>query len=137
MLVSKTKDDIRSQFRSLSTTEDLAAMLEVSIDTLRWHAVRSDIAERYRSFKIPKKSGGERTILAPSPGLKLLQRKINYVLQMLYQPRGATCGFVLDRSTKQNAMPHHGNRWVFNIDLEDFFPSINYGRVRGLLLRNL
>ena len=27
-------------------------------------------------------------------------------------------------------------RWVFNLDLEDFFPSINFGRVRGFLLKN-
>src|SRR5205085_12448911 len=27
-------------------------------------------------------------------------------------------------------------RWVFNLDLEEFFPSINFGRVRGFFLKN-
>ena len=34
------------------------------------------------------------------------------------------------------AWRHRRRRWVFNLDLEDFFPSINFGRVRGFLLKN-
>ena len=33
-----------------------------------------------------------------------------------------------------NAEKHVARRWVFNVDLENFFPSINFGRVRGLFL---
>lgn len=34
-----------------------------------------------------------------------------------------------------NAGDHIGKRWVLNIDLVDFFPTINFGRVRGLFMK--
>jgi RNA-directed DNA polymerase len=43
-----------------------------------------------------------------------------------------THGFVADRSIVSNAFAHTRKRHVLNVDLEDFFPSINFGRVRGL-----
>jgi len=43
-------------------------------------------------------------------------------------------GFVLHRSILTNAKQHVRKRYVFNVDLENFFPSINFGRVRGLLM---
>ena len=125
---------MRQEFLALNSLKELATLLGVSEDQLRWHSVRSNPTQRYREFVIPKKSGGVRKILAPSPGLKLLQRKINDVLQDVYQPRGAAFGFIKNRDIKKNAQRHVGNRWVFNIDLEDFFPSINFGRVRGLFI---
>jgi len=35
-----------------------------------------------------------------------------------------------------NANKHKNKRHVFNVDLQDFFPSINFGRVRGFLIKN-
>lgn len=43
-------------------------------------------------------------------------------------------GFTAHRSVATNAQAHERQSWVLNIDLEDFFPSINFGRVRGLLM---
>ena len=126
--------EIRQKFHSLRSTEDLAVLLDVSQDRLRWHSVRSNSDRRYRRFTIPKKGGGERVIFAPNPGLKLLQAKVNNVLQEVYRPRPSTFGFVRRRNVKMNAQRHVGQRWVFNIDLLDFFPSINFGRVRGMLI---
>jgi RNA-directed DNA polymerase len=34
-----------------------------------------------------------------------------------------------------NAQIHVGQNWVLRVDLKDFFPSINFGRVRGRFLR--
>jgi RNA-directed DNA polymerase len=48
----------------------------------------------------------------------------------------AAHGFKRNRSIITNARQHRHRRWVFNLDLEDFFPSINFGRVRGFLLKN-
>jgi RNA-directed DNA polymerase len=36
----------------------------------------------------------------------------------------------------RNAQRHRNRRWVFNIDLRDFFPTINFGRIRGFLMKN-
>jgi hypothetical protein len=38
-------------------------------------------------------------------------------------------GFVRERSIVDNAKIHVGNRYVYNIDLKDFFPSIDQARV--------
>jgi hypothetical protein len=35
-----------------------------------------------------------------------------------------------------NGENHRRRRFVLNIDLEDFFPSINFGRVYGFFLKN-
>jgi RNA-directed DNA polymerase len=45
-------------------------------------------------------------------------------------------GFRPDLGISTNAASHVRRRWVFNIDLEDFFPSINFGRVRGYFIKN-
>jgi len=64
----------------------------------------------------------------------LIQSQINNILQDVYRPRQAAFGFIRNRDIRKNAQRHTSNRWVFNIDLEDFFPSINFGRVRGLFI---
>lgn len=45
-------------------------------------------------------------------------------------------GFERNRSIITNAMMHIGNKNVLNIDLEDFFGSFNFGRVRGFFIKN-
>ena len=46
-------------------------------------------------------------------------------------------GFRNDLSIQSNAICHINRNLVLNIDLKDFFPSINFGRVRGFLLKIL
>lgn len=45
-------------------------------------------------------------------------------------------GFERNRSIITNAMMHIGKKNVLNIDLEDFFGSFNFGRVRGFFIKN-
>jgi hypothetical protein len=45
-------------------------------------------------------------------------------------------GFVRKRSIITNAMMHLGKKNVLNIDLESFFDSFNFGRVRGFFIKN-
>lgn len=73
-------------------------------------------------------------ILAPKEDLKILQIKLAKQLDLHYQPRNVVFGFVEDRSIVGNAERHVACRYVMNVDLKDFFPSINFGRVRGLFL---
>ena len=42
--------------------------------------------------------------------------------------------YINGKSIVSNAKPHAKKRYVFNLDIEDFFPSINFGRVRGLFM---
>lgn len=91
--------------------------------------------ERYRSFSIPKKSGGERTISAPCGNLKWMQLCINEIFQALYSPSPYAMGFAEGRSIVDNARMHTNQNYVFNIDLKDFFPSIDIKRVWNRLQR--
>lgn len=85
--------------------------------------------KRYTDFKTRKKSGGTRNIHAPVAGLKSLQSALNLVLQCIFEPHNAAMGFVPCRSIVDNAKLHTRNLYVYNIDLKDFFPSIDQARV--------
>lgn len=45
-------------------------------------------------------------------------------------------GFVRHRSIITNSIMHLGKKNVLNIDLENFFDSFNFGRVRGFFIKN-
>ncbi|KJG42738.1 retron Ec67 family RNA-directed DNA polymerase/endonuclease [Photobacterium angustum] len=61
--------------------------------------------------------------------------KIKIPTSSIKQP-SISHGFVRDRSIITNAMMHLGKKNVLNIDLEDFFGSFNFGRVRGFFIKN-
>ncbi|APP73927.1 Reverse transcriptase (RNA-dependent DNA polymerase) [Xanthomonas vesicatoria ATCC 35937] len=99
---------------------------------------------RYSAFDIAKRSGGKRTIHAPIPQLKLAQQNLAELLQeceleieaALGVKKRLSHGFRRDHSILTNADIHCGKRYVLNFDLEDFFGTINFGRVRGYFTNN-
>lgn len=92
--------------------------------------------DKYTNFSIKKRNGQDRLIQAPSPGLRDIQDRLNQVLHCIYQPKKSIYSFVrgTDRNIIDRARQHVGKHFVFNIDLEDFFPSIHLGRVRGMFM---
>ncbi len=84
---------------------------------------------RYRTFHIPKKNGKKREISAPYRTLKNILHFLNILLSNIYEPNASAMGFIQDRSIVDNARVHVGHNYVFNMDLEDFFPSISEARV--------
>ncbi len=132
--LTATPEELRIQFLSLKTPRDLATLLEVEYSHLVYHLYKSPPSTRYQSFQIPKKTGGTREISAPAPALKIIQQKLSQVLYAVYAPRQPVHGFVYERSVVTNAKNHVGKKYVLNVDLKDFFPSINFGRVRGMFM---
>ena len=135
-----------SRLASLKTTtslSDLAKLLELKPAGLSYILYKQP-APKYRIFDIPKRKGGTRTIKAPADKLKLLQKKISNLLQDCLDEINKSKqrkdriahGFKRKRSIITNAIQHRNRRHVFNIDLEDFFPSINFGRVRGYFIKD-
>ncbi|ACB00918.1 Reverse transcriptase (RNA-dependent DNA polymerase) (plasmid) [Picosynechococcus sp. PCC 7002] len=118
----------------MQTPQNVAVLLDVEYDKLIYHIYSSNVDERYKKFEVYKKSGGIRTITTPVTSLKFIQWKLNQVLNAVYQPKPAVHGFTLNKNILTNAQAHVGKRFVLNLDLEDFFPSINFGRVRGLFM---
>lgn len=84
---------------------------------------------RYRSFEIPKKSGCSRLICAPYGNLKWFQICLNELFKALYTASPYAMGFTTGKSIVDNARVHTNQNYVFNIDLKDFFPSIDKARV--------
>lgn len=86
-----------------------------------------DIASEYTQFQIPKRSGGFRTIHAPSDALKEAQRAV--VLALTYElhmhPHEAAHAYVAGRSPKTSLEVHQANKskWFLKLDIKDFFPS--------------
>lgn len=87
----------------------------------------------YKTFYIKKKSGGVRTISAPNRSLKNVQICINKLLESSYSPSDFAFGFISGRSVVDNAQCHIGHNYVFNIDLKDFFTSIDKDKIYSCL----
>lgn len=118
----------------LSTPADVATALGLTISHLRWLAFHSEAAtvSHYVRFTIPKRSGGTRQLAAPHERLAAAQRWILDNILSRVAVHDAAHGFVPGRSTVTNASPHVGRGLVINCDLKDFFPTITFGRVRGI-----
>lgn len=127
-------DELRRKFLELKSRSDVAKFLDVSLKQLTYHLVVVKDAERYTKFNIAKSSGGLREIRSPATALKIIQKKLNQALQCVYEPRRPAHGFVKSRSVVTNARLHAGAKFMLNLDLKDFFPSINFGRVRGMFM---
>ena len=121
-------------FLSLTSPRDVAKLLDYRYPALIYQLYKVPDDEKYETFEIPKKAGGTRTITAPSRILKLIQRRLAEVLQNTYKPKPVVYGFVTGKNIVDNARRHKKKNWVLNIDLENFFPSINFGRVRGMFM---
>lgn len=130
----RTDAEISERFASLHTLEDVANLLEIPPTYLRTILYTRGDRARYHRFSIPKRTGGSRELESPPPALKLLQQKLNRVFSLAYSAKPAVHGYVRTRSIRSNAEHHLRKRWVLNIDLEDFFPSIHLGRIRGALM---
>ena len=130
----KSKDDLVSliNFVILLQNEQLQTTYKiVSSKKIGYYLSKRD--DKYINFEIPKKSGGVRTISSPDRFLKKVQRRIVFILEALYTPKPSANGFVTGRSIVSNAKSHIGRKYVYNIDLKDFFPTIHYGRVKAVL----
>lgn len=127
-------EELRDNFLALKTARDIADLLQVAYGILVYHVYKVPEDKKYTQYELRKKAGGIRPILAPATSLKIIQQKLNQVLQAVYQTKPCVHGFVRNRSVLSNATGHQRRRYVLNIDLKDFFPSINFGRVRGMFM---
>ena len=137
---------IRKDFASMQAKEDFLNLLNsvkgilygeksIPFETrhLNYHINPELNKRRYHQYQIKKKSGGERTICAPCSGLKEIQNCLNIVFQALYTPHKNAYGFVPTQSIVDHAKNHVGNIYIYNIDLKNFFPSIDQARIWGRL----
>lgn len=66
--------------------------------------------------------------------LKRIQQSLDSILTSVYEPKKSVHGFTKSRGIVTNAESHVRKKFILNLDLEDFFGSINFGRVRGMFM---
>lgn len=131
-------EDVATLFLSIESLADIAHYLNISIEELE-RQVNNPI---YHVYKIPKHSGGYRTIQAPENELKHLQQKLNEAFQACYSFHKPMVATAYTKNAKddhrsaiyKNAASHIGKNYLMSLDLKDFFPSISARRIRTLFM---
>lgn len=134
---------IASKATRLSSKEELLALLNevkrnklgddaypFAMRQLNYFCNPNHLRDRYITFEIPKKSGKAlRQITAPKGGLKSLLVCVNSIFEAMYEAEDCVMGFASGRSVVTNATVHVGQNYLLNLDLKDFFTSIEQARV--------
>lgn len=124
-------DEAIEAIEQITTNKELAHYLGVPIGQLQYLLYSE--TNKYKSFNIQKRSGRPRLIESPCSGIKILQYKVKPILDKLYKVKKPVHGFVQnDRNIITNATQHKRKPFILNIDLKDFFHSVNFGRIRGI-----
>lgn len=119
----------------ISDDKELTSLLGIEYNELRFLCYHRDVMnyDNYYHYTIPKKNGGERSIAAPSPLLKHVQRKILELILDKIEISNSAHGFLTGRSVVSSAQSHvEGPKLLINMDIENFFPTITFNRVRGM-----
>lgn len=124
----------RHGLQELADAAQLADAMGITVAELRFLGFHREVARthHYHSFTLPKKTGGERLISAPMPRLKRAQYWVLDNILAKVPAHDAAHGFLAGRSIVSNAAPHAGHDVVINLDVKDFFPSIAFGRIKGV-----
>ncbi|MEB0012550.1 retron Ec67 family RNA-directed DNA polymerase/endonuclease [Glaciimonas sp. Gout2] len=132
-----------------TSLSEIAPLLKISARMLSFLLFKKPKLDLYQKFDIPKRHGGVREIHAPERNLKLLQHRLSILLQECISEINVTHGHVENEKNlgiahgfkryhtiMTNGRPHVARRYVFNVDLHDFFGSMNFGRVRGFFMKD-
>ena len=106
------KREIAQRALKLQNKEDLLQLLNdivkdelgnehsfsFSLKQLTYFCNPNNVRGRYHHFSIPKKSGGQRHISAPSRGLSHILYYVNIMLKAVYQPSDYAMGFAEGRT---------------------------------------
>lgn len=114
----------------IQTLNDFSVQTHISRYTIFQLSHHSD--KYYRNYEISKKSGKPRTISQPNKKLKGFQSWILVNILNKIQVSSSCKGFRKGSSTYDNALPHKGANTVLNIDLKDFFPTVNSKQVYNI-----
>lgn len=97
---------------------------ELALPTSYVTSLARSASHLYKSYQIPKRSGGVRVIYHPSKPLKAVQRwLLRHVIARL--PVHSACfSYRKGTNTAKNAAFHAASRFLLRMDFVDFFPSI-------------
>jgi RNA-directed DNA polymerase len=129
------------EFKDIKTRNELADYLNIPRKKISYLLYFKGVNNLYTSFEIPKKNGGIRKINTPIEELKDIQRKLAEALEKhngkkQERKNNISHAFKKNKSIITNAKIHRNKRFVLNIDLENYFDSFHFGRVRGFFAKN-
>lgn len=119
--------------------KEVAKLINIELRAITYVLYKKGIEESYKSFEISKKAGGTRVIDSPNKQLKRIQTQLgkkvydihkNYIDQKRIASN-ISHGFETGKSIITNARIHKNKKYLLNIDIANFFSSINFGRVQG------
>jgi len=118
----------------INNIQVLSEATNLSREEILWLAYHRQTAkiDHYSRFKIPKRKDGFRTIASPKGKMRIAQSWIRENILEKLPIHSAATAFQSESSVVKNAEVHAGSELIIRIDLKDFFPSIQFHRVRGL-----
>ena len=93
----------------------------------------STASKRYKTFAIPKRSGGQRTIEQPSKQIKALQRWLVGTLLSRMNVHISATAYERNSNIAKNAWLHARSRYTLRMDFSDFFPSFKSHHIISFL----
>ncbi|EGO9008665.1 RNA-directed DNA polymerase, partial [Enterococcus faecalis] len=131
-----------SSFSDIKNRNDFFRLLNIpkkNMTYLLYNKEKKGTENSYQTFEIEKKSGGVRIIHAPNDELKFVQKRLANLLWMTQKKiwkennikANISHAFEEKKSIITNAKIHRNKKFVLNVDLEDFFSSFHFGRVKG------
>lgn len=79
----------------------------------------------YDNYEIPKRSGGNRFISAPTETLKKVQQWINRFVLSNNRPHWRCYSYHSEASIYKCAKEHCNSKWLIKLDIENFFESVS------------
>ena len=133
-----------NNFSDITSRNELAKFLNIPIGKLTYVLYKKGVDNYYISFEIPKKNGGIRKINAPQGALKEIQKESAHALWQFQKQyiesdqikAKISHAFEKEKGIITNAIVHKNKRILLNLDLENFFDSFHFGRVRGYFHKN-
>ncbi|MDU1053820.1 retron Ec67 family RNA-directed DNA polymerase/endonuclease [Clostridium baratii] len=131
-------------FTDIENKNQLANILNIELKYLTYILYIKKVDNYYKEFEIPKKNGEIRKIHAPTDRLKDIQKNLSIILSKYqsypysenYKGNKISHAFEKNKSIITNAKIHRNKKYVFNVDLECFFDSFHFGRVKGFFEKN-
>lgn len=131
-----------STFSDIKNRNDFFRLLNIpkkNMTYLLYNKEKKGTENSYKTFEIEKKSGGVRIIHAPNDELKFVQKRLANLLWVTQKKvwkennikANISHAFEEKKSIVTNAKIHRNKKFVLNVDLEDFFSSFHFGRVKG------
>lgn len=150
------RENMTQAFKRVTSNKGAAGIDGMTVDKLQpylsnaWVFLKAEILEgtytpaSVKQVTIPKDDGGERKLGIPTVVDRLIQQAISQRLHQLYDREfsESSYGFRPNRNAHQavrraQTYLNEGNKYVVELDIEQFFDKVNHDKLMNLLSRKI